>query len=222
MNIGNKIAYYRKKMNITQETLAQALGVTNQAVSKWELDQACPDIQLLPALADFFGVTIDSLFGRESFPTQQELPKKGIFGMSFDDLFTKEPTETEIQRDWENDDTLRVVLYRGFRPVKDVPAGEKLIFEYSGPALNIDSAVNVVCGDVAGSVDAGGKISCGNVGGDVDAGSDVKCGNVSGNVDAGSCVYCGDVGGDVDAGGSVSCGRIQGDVDAGGSVTTQK
>lgn len=65
MTMGNRIAEFRKKLGITQDALAHQLHISNQAVSKWESDQSCPDIQLLPALADIFGVRIDALFGRE-------------------------------------------------------------------------------------------------------------------------------------------------------------
>ena len=47
MTIGSIIASNRKRMALTQDALAQQLGVTNQAVSKWESDQSCPDITLL-------------------------------------------------------------------------------------------------------------------------------------------------------------------------------
>ena len=66
MSIGSKIAQYRKEKGLTQETLAQLIGVTNQAVSKWESDQCCPDIQMLPKLADIFDVSVDALFDRET------------------------------------------------------------------------------------------------------------------------------------------------------------
>ena len=64
--INETIARLRKQKGITQEELANALGVTNQAVSKWESAQCCPDISLLPDIADYFGVTLDTLFGHES------------------------------------------------------------------------------------------------------------------------------------------------------------
>ena len=48
---GQRIAALRKGRGMTQEALAQQLGITNQAVSKWESDQCCPDIMQLPALA---------------------------------------------------------------------------------------------------------------------------------------------------------------------------
>lgn len=51
---GQRIAALRKSKGMTQEALAQRLGITNQAVSKWESDQCCPDIMQLPALADIF------------------------------------------------------------------------------------------------------------------------------------------------------------------------
>ena len=63
MKLNEQIAYLRRQKGMTQEQLANALGVTNQSVSKWESGQNCPDIQLLPELARLFDVTIDSLMG---------------------------------------------------------------------------------------------------------------------------------------------------------------
>jgi len=62
MNIGNKIKELRKKRGITQEQLAEVIGVSFQAVSKWENNIALPDITLAPALASYFGVSMDELF----------------------------------------------------------------------------------------------------------------------------------------------------------------
>lgn len=62
MNIGNKIHELREQRGITQEQLSAALGVSPQAVSKWETSQCCPDISLLPVIAGYYGVSIDTLF----------------------------------------------------------------------------------------------------------------------------------------------------------------
>lgn len=63
--MGSRIAAGRKKLGLTQDQLAEKLGVTAQAVSKWENNQSCPDISLLPKLAELFGTTTDALLGRE-------------------------------------------------------------------------------------------------------------------------------------------------------------
>ena len=65
MNIGNKIHELRERRGITQEQLSAALGVSPQAVSKCETSQCCPDISLMPEIADYFGVTTDELFGHD-------------------------------------------------------------------------------------------------------------------------------------------------------------
>ena len=63
--MGKRIVACRKRMGLTQDALAEQLGVTAQAVSKWENDQSCPDITMLPKLAKLFGVTTDELLGVE-------------------------------------------------------------------------------------------------------------------------------------------------------------
>lgn len=63
MNIGEQILFLRKNKGITQEQLATKLGVSNQAVSKWESGQCYPDIQLLPEISEYFNVSIDELMG---------------------------------------------------------------------------------------------------------------------------------------------------------------
>ena len=210
--IGKQIQHYRKQKGLTQEQLAGLLNISNQAVSKWELDQSCPDIQLLPQLADLFEVTLDTLFGREhSAPTLMDVP-------------------------WEDDGQLRAVLFIGHTlqthsHLQANNAKSRVEFHYDGPALSVISdfsvccenctiygsvhaADGVCCGNVSGSVHAGDGVQCGDVGGDVQAGDSVACGSVGGNVLAGDGVTCGDVGGNVRAGGSIHCAAIHGDAHA--------
>lgn len=73
--LGKRIAARRKTLGLTQEQLAEKLGVTAQAVSKWENDQSCPDISVIPKLADIFGMTTDELLGRATM-TQVHTPKQ--------------------------------------------------------------------------------------------------------------------------------------------------
>jgi len=63
MLIGEKIRLLRKNKNITQLQLAEALSVSSQSVSKWENHLSAPDISILPAIARYFGITMDELFG---------------------------------------------------------------------------------------------------------------------------------------------------------------
>ncbi len=59
--IGNRISRLRKEKGMSQEALAEKIGVSSQAVSKWENDQSCPDISLLPQLAKLLDMTVDEL-----------------------------------------------------------------------------------------------------------------------------------------------------------------
>ena len=61
--LGKRIALHRKELGLTQDALAEQLGVTAQAVSKWENNQSYPDITMLPKLAAFFNTTTDELLG---------------------------------------------------------------------------------------------------------------------------------------------------------------
>ena len=75
--LGARIAMYRKGKALKQDELAGILGVSPQAVSKWENDQTCPDISLLPQLAKILGVTVDELLcGRQEPVVQIQPPEK--------------------------------------------------------------------------------------------------------------------------------------------------
>lgn len=73
MNIGLNIRTLRKNADLSQEMLAERLGVTFQAVSRWERNESYPDITLLPAIANFFNVTVDFLLGTEGEKEAEEV-----------------------------------------------------------------------------------------------------------------------------------------------------
>ena len=196
MTIGSKIAFYRKKLGVTQDALAQKLEVSNQAVSKWDSGQCCPDVTLLPSLADIFGIAIDELF---------------------DHKVASEQIAPDVP--WDDDDTLHVAVFHGKTFIGHSEVCAEMTFQYEGPALNIDCALNLRCGDVAGNVSAGGNVDCDDVQGSVQAGGSVCSDDVTGKVNAGGNVTCDDVEGDVYAGGSITCDVIDGNANAGNNIT---
>lgn len=64
--LGERIREFRQRNGRTQDSLASELGVTAQAVSRWEKGICCPDIELIPSIANYFGVSIDELFGYDN------------------------------------------------------------------------------------------------------------------------------------------------------------
>ena len=66
MSLGNKISDLRKKENLSQEKLAEKLGVTRQTISKWELGETAPDILQAKELAKIFNVSLDELTDNDS------------------------------------------------------------------------------------------------------------------------------------------------------------
>ena len=215
--MGQIILRLRRENGLTQEQLANALGISYQAVSKWETGNSCPDIAALPLLADLFGVSIDTLFGRETGTGSEPC--------------TAEPREPvpvpRAELPWPDDDAFYAVLYHGHELIGSRPQEKRALkaqqsfrFQYEGPAQDLHSAFDVeLTGTVCGSVQAGGDVSCDAVYGNVDAGGDVTCDEVSGDVTAGGSVTCDEVSGDVRAGGDVTCDNVDGDVTAGGDVS---
>lgn len=227
IKLQDTISFYRKKQGLTQEELAKELGVTNQSVSKWESAQCCPDISLIPKLADIFEINIDELFGREP---------------SVNDVCAQFPLR--------DDDTFRVVVARGKKVmlVDDIDKTIDITFpkncnETTRQYFKVEVFGNICCdSSINGDVIGHGKIECnqingdikecknnisckGAINGDVNADGNVGCGDsISGNVSCGENVACGDgIGGKVNCGGSITCGDgINGDVKCGGNIECKK
>ena len=82
---GQRFQRLRKKHNLTQEDVAEKVGISSQAVSKWENDLSAPDISILLDLADLFHISSDELLGREVTKTEilQKDQRKNIDEMLF-------------------------------------------------------------------------------------------------------------------------------------------
>jgi len=73
IKLGEKIKSLRKQKNISQEVFANYLGVSFQAVSKWENGNTMPDVTMIPAIASFFGVSTDELFDFNLFEMEKQV-----------------------------------------------------------------------------------------------------------------------------------------------------
>ena len=73
---GNALRSLRKEKNLTLKELASKLNIRLTAISRWELNQTEPDLNMLEKLADFFNVSVDYLMGRENYDYTKKYPEK--------------------------------------------------------------------------------------------------------------------------------------------------
>lgn len=177
MILAANIQKYRKKNGLTQEELAEKLGVTFQAVSKWENAKSAPDILFLPQMADLFECHIDELFSRE--------------------------ITTEIHYDhctalpWDDDDTIRVLQTKGKKILK--VQERDLCMEVSFPKncnetskqyFKVEVLGNMFCdSSINGDVICHGSLDCHEINGNVNTDGDIHAyviNSVSGSVSGGT------------------------------------
>ena len=139
--IGNRIAKFRKAKGMTQEELANQLGVSSQAVSKWENDASCPDISLLPQLGRVLGVTTDELLTGKNdevklVPAEQRKPLEQL--------------TMRIRVDSSDGDKVRVNL-----PMSLVKVGLEIGMDMSGSVNGMENLKNVDLSKVLEMVEHG-------------------------------------------------------------------
>ena len=203
LKLYDTISFYRKKQGLTQEELAKKLGVTNQSVSKWESAQCCPDIGLIPALADVFEISIDELFGRKN---EKEIHY---------DLCAELP--------WNDDNTIRIFRTLGKKILESTDKNgwinisfPKECNEKTRQYFKVEVMGNLNCdASINGDVVCHKSIECNDINGDVK-----ECrGNISVGGDINGDVSCGkNIEGDADCGGRVECREIKGNVECQGDV----
>lgn len=145
MNLGKTINELRKKNNMTQEELAAKLGVSPQAVSKWENDLSCPDISLLPDVAKIFHITVDELLSgnyQENEIAQPENPEP-----SFDNTKVNKGKKINISVD-NHGKVTNVSL-----PIKLVQFGMKIGSAYGGLTNeHTEIIMNAIRNDLRGEI----------------------------------------------------------------------
>lgn len=207
---GKKFKEYRKKLGLSQEELSERLGVTSQAISKWECARSYPDLEMLVHIAGFFNISLDELLKGQSPETSEYVPSENaqrILGLP-------------------EDDALRVVLCKGNRLLnfEEGCNGIKIPLKITGRVEQLEIRGSAtIDGDVYGNVSAGGSVSCDNVDGNVSAGASIGCDNVGGNVSAGTSIGCDNITGNVSCGGSLGCDNIRGNIKyCGGNISCEK
>ena len=125
LSLGKRIQALRKEQALTQEQLAERMGVTPQAVSKWENDQSCPDIMALPQLAKELRTTVDALLTGQS----AEMPAAPV----------KPAEEVIVRISIHPDDDARVCLNLPFTVFSLAACYNLLTFTFSASVGDIDA-----------------------------------------------------------------------------------
>ena len=82
-SMGATIADFRKEKGMTQAQLAEQMGITDKAVSKWERDLSCPDIGSIPKLAELLGISVEQLIQGEPSPAAKKQNTQELVGLIF-------------------------------------------------------------------------------------------------------------------------------------------
>lgn len=130
MNIGNKIKQLRKARGITQEQLANAIGISFQSVSKWENGIAMPDITLAPILANYFGVSMDELFDFSLAEKEEAIKKITDEAYKYRESAPEKSRailEQGLKTYPENDILLNNILYVVTNPDETIKIASKLV-----------------------------------------------------------------------------------------------
>ena len=204
--LAKNISALRKASGFTQEALAEKLGISYQAVSKWENAKSTPDIILLAELADIFDCSIDYLFSR----TEKN---------------TLDCKELIIQ----DDDKIRAVIFCGKHVLKasnpqDVSVLEKLTVELSGDVKDVECQCNVtITGSVLGGVQSTGDVVVGgSVSGAINACREVIIGgSLSGGIFSNREVTVGrDVTGNINSEREIAVGgNVKGNIECKREIT---
>ncbi len=182
MSIGTNIYTLRKARKITQTELAEKLGVSEQSVSKWENDMCAPDVSLFPMIADYFGVSIDRLFGFHLNSYEDEVKKIISAADDSHDTYKEIEIISEGLERYPNSPDLKISLAFSLSMVNRMSKDEderkaavekaiKLcteVVDTCGNVKKVDSALNMLTriygeiGEYAKALDAVQKISAEN------------------------------------------------------------
>lgn len=150
INIGKTITVLRKEKGISQDVLADFLGVSKAAVSKWETGQSYPDITLLPKISTYFNTTVDTLLDYKPQMTKEEIR---VLYEGFTERFTKEPfdkvyedTQAVIKEYYSCYQLILQIgaLYLNYSNIADADIKDKVISEANKQFIRVKNESNDV------------------------------------------------------------------------------
>ena len=162
INLGEKLKSLRKEKNISQEKLAQYLNVSFQAVSKWENSSAYPDIELLPEIARFFGITVDALLQAEQIDERklyEEYEKKAAEIYRNGNISKTLPIWQEAYRKMPNNIAVKEMLMSAYFDIDKVKYQKEIVelgteiyrsdcdSYYKGQAISEVACTYAACGN---------------------------------------------------------------------------
>ena len=150
--LGENIRSLRSAKGITQEQFGYEMGVSAQAVSRWENGATYPDITMLPMIADFFDVTLDELMGRGQeletnereafFKSMREMHSRGEIANvleAYDKMLQKHPNDAYLLHGKAN-----VLYYSQFKKSQDMTAAKEIISLCN--KINCSNNIGMQCG----------------------------------------------------------------------------
>ena len=141
LKIAENIREHRHKLKLSQEGLAERIGVSFQAVSKWERGETYPDLETLPAIASFFHITVDELIGanewEEEKATAEIIEKLRVLDTERNYPALVETAENGLKRFPNNHRLMAWIVYGGsyIAPRRSIELGEYLMLNCKDPAI---------------------------------------------------------------------------------------
>ena len=141
LTIAENIREHRRNLKLSQECLADRLGVSFQAVSKWERGETYPDLELLPAIASFFHITVDELIGanrwEEEKAAEELIEKLRLLDGKRDYPVLLAEAESGLKKFPNNHRLMAWIVYGGCRiaPRRSIELGEYLLLNCKDPAI---------------------------------------------------------------------------------------
>ena len=166
LNIGETIKRLRKEKEITQEEFAEVLGVSCQSVSRWENSSCYPDIELIPTIASFFGISTDKLMGIDEITEKEKIEKyleRFQLAISKGEINECIAIAREGVKEYPNNyvllDKLMYALFASGDDDGNIPEWEENMAKYDGEITALGERIMKYCPDINLRLEAASRLA---------------------------------------------------------------